>query len=132
MKNPDGGSWPDAQVEGAEEALEVSKRHHDIKNQIVKNTQPDENSASLSWIRLRADSNFAGRKRILSTSYKAEGIKYSSARGKTCPGNAKILQLPRIWEIANDDVGEVQPISKPSKPSQSKPKPPEDKSDAWS
>lgn len=130
VHKPEQEPWTDAQVEALVKLWKWARDTHDIKNQVAKNTQTNENSAGLSWHRLGVEGNFAGRPGILSTSYKPGGIKYSSARGKICPGDAKILQIPGIWEEANGDVGDVKPAGKPSKPA-TKPKPSVDKSGAW-
>nr|WP_244652560.1 peptidoglycan recognition family protein [Glutamicibacter sp. FBE19] len=130
VTNPDGEPWTEAQVEALAKLWAWARDTHGIKNQVAKNTQTNENSAGLSWHRLGVEGNFAGRPGILATSYKPGGIKYSSARGKICPGDAKILQIPGIWERANGDIGEVKPVGKPSKP-KPKPAPAKDKSGAW-
>lgn len=123
VNNADGEPWTKAQVEALTKLWKWARDTHNIKNQVAKNTQTNENSAGLSWHRLGVEGNFAGRPGILSSSYKPGGIKYSSARGKICPGDAKILQIPAIWAAANGDVGDVKPAGKPSKPAPSKPKP---------
>ena len=128
VRNPDGEPWTGAQVEALTKLWKWARDTHDIKNQVAKNTQTNENSAGLSWHRLGVEGDFAGRPGILSTSYKPGGIKYSSARGKICPGDAKILQIPGIWEAANGDVGDVKLAGKPSKPAP-KPKPKPSKKD---
>lgn len=122
--------WTDAQFDALVKLWKWARDEHDIKNQVAKNTQTNDNSAGLSWHRLGVQGNFAGRKGILSTSYKMGGIKYSSAVGKECPGDAKILQIPAIWEQANGKVAEPSKPA-PSKPVASKPKPAKDKSGAW-
>lgn len=134
VKNPDGEPWTKAQVEALTKLWKWARDTHDIKNQVARNTQTNENSAGLSWHRLGVEGNFAGRPGILSSSYKPGGIKFSSARGKICPGDAKILQIPGIWAAANGDVGDVKPAGKPSRPApkpKPKPKPAKDKSGAW-
>lgn len=132
VRNPDGEPWTDEQVEALIKLWKWARDTHGIKNQVAKNTQTNDNSAGLSWHRLGVEGNFAGRPGILSSSYKPGGIKFSSARGKICPGDAKILQIPGIWAAANGDVGDVKPAGKPSKPSpKPKPKPAKDKSGAW-
>ena len=124
VRNPEGEPWTDAQVAALTKLWKWARDTHGIKNQVAKNTQTNDNSSGLSWHRLGVEGNFAGRKGILSVSYKPGGIKYSSARGKICPGDAKILQIPGIWEAANGKAPE------PSKPAPSKPKP-VDSSNVW-
>ncbi|MFJ5106634.1 MULTISPECIES: N-acetylmuramoyl-L-alanine amidase [unclassified Glutamicibacter] len=121
VTKPDSEPWTDAQEEALAKLWKWARDTHDIKNQVAKNTQTNDNSAGLSWHRLGVEGNFAGRKGILTTSYKPGGIKYSSARGKICPGDAKILQIPGIWSAANGDIGEAKPVA--SKPAKAKPKP---------
>lgn len=113
VTNPDGEPWTSAQVDALVKLWKWARDTHGIKNQVAKNTQTNDNSAGLSWHRLGVEGNFAGRGGILENSFKPGGIKYSSARGKVCPGDAKILQIPGIWERANGDTGEVKPVGKP-------------------
>ena len=106
---------------------------HKIPNQVAKDTSTTERSCGLSWHRLGIFGNFAGRKGLASislSSIKSGGIVYSKSRGKECPGDAKINQIPDIFAAANKK--EVKPTtSKPpvaSKPKpESKPKPSTDK-----
>lgn len=124
VRNPEGERWTAAQVEALMKLWRWARDTHDIKNQVAKNTQTNENSSGLSWHRLGVDGNFSGRKGILSTSWKPGGILYSKARGKICPGDAKILQIPGIWEAANGKVtapAKLKPEA--TKPQASKPKP---------
>lgn len=131
VTNPDGEPWTSAQVDALVNLWKWARDTHGIKNQVAKNTQTNDNSAGLSWHRLGVEGNFAGRGGILENSFKPGGIKYSSARGKVCPGDAKILQIPGIWERANGDTGEVKPVGKPAKPVKPNPAPSKDKSGSW-
>lgn len=133
VSNVNGEQWTDAQVEALAKLWKWARDTHGIRNQVAKNTQTNENSEGLSWHRLGVEGNFSGRGGILETSYKPGGIKYSSARGKECPGDAKILQVPGIWEQANSGIKPVaskpESVSKPVvKP---KPAPVKDKSGSW-
>lgn len=130
VRNPEGEPWTDAQFNSLVSLWIWARDTHNLKNQVAINTQSNANSMGLSWHRLGVEGNFSGRKGILSTSYKAGGIRYSLARGKICPGDAKILQIPQIFKAANE--GKVKPTSplKPvpvKKPEASKPKPVVDK-----
>lgn len=121
VRDPEGEPWTAAQVTALVALWKWARDAHDIKNQVAKNTQTNDNSAGLSWHRLGVEGNFAGRKGILAISYKPGGIKYSSARGKICPGDAKILQIPGIWEAANGTVKPATPAKPAPKPDASKP-----------
>lgn len=124
VRNPEGEPWTAAQVKALTALWKWARDTHKITNQLAKNTQTNANSEGLSWHRLGVEGNFAGRKGILSISYKPGGIKFSSARGKICPGDAKILQIPGIVEAANGSVKPVQtpkptvPAKKPTKPAE--------------
>lgn len=128
VHDPDGEPWTAAQLIALAMLWAWARDTHKIKNQVAKNTQTNDNSSGLSWHRLGVQGNFANRKGILSTSYKPGGILYSKAFGKICPGDAKILQIPGIWETANGKswneigkgnvkpAGDSKPAAKPSKP----------------
>lgn len=97
---------------------------HGITNKLAKNTQSNYNSAGLSWHRLGVQGNFNGRGGILESSYKSGGILYSSARGKECPGDAKILQIPGIFAMANGKTYKQvrgDGAAKPTAPAKPKP-----------
>lgn len=133
VKNPDGEPWTDAQLVSLAKLWAWARDTHKIKNQVAKGTQSSDDSSGLSWHRQGVQGNFADRKGILSISYKPGGILYSKAFGKICPGDAKILQIPGIWETADGkswkeigkgDVkpaGDTKPAGKPSKPKPSVP-----------
>lgn len=135
VKNPDGEPWTPAQLVSLAKLWAWARDTHKIKNQVAKGTQTNDDSSGLSWHRQGVQGNFSNRKGILSISYKPGGILYSKARGKICPGDAKILQIPGIWreadgkswkEIGKGDTkpaGQTKPAGKPSKPV--------DKSGAW-
>lgn len=117
--------WTPEQVEALAKLWEWAQETHGIKNQVAKNTQTNDNSSGLSWHRLGVIGNFRGRGGVLETSYHTGGILYSKAKGKECPGDAKILQIPGIWEKANDKSTVKPPVKPPvqSKPAPTKPKP---------
>lgn len=125
VRNPDGEPWTREQVVALAKLWAWARDTHEIKNQMAKNTQTNDNSSGLSWHRLGVEGNFAGRGGILESSYKPGGIKYSTARGKVCPGDAKILQIDDIFRLANGKIPVSKPKPKPeaTKPQVSKPKP---------
>lgn len=107
--------WTPEQVEALAKLWKWAQETHGIKNQVAKNTQTNDNSSGLSWHRLGVKGNFQGRGGVLATSYLTGGILYSKAKGKECPGDAKILQIPGIWEKANGKTTE-QPVKPPTTP----------------
>lgn len=123
VRNPDGEPWTEAQVKALAKLWAWARDEHGIKNQMAKNTQTNDNSSGLSWHRLGVEGNFKGRGGILEVSYKPGGIKYSTARGKICPGDAKILQIDDIFKLANGKTPVSKPKPEATKPQASKPKP---------
>lgn len=121
VRNLEREPWTEAQVKSLAKLWAWARDTHGIKNQMAKNTQTNDNSSGLSWHRLGVDGNFNGRGGILESCWKPGGIKYSTARGKTCPGDAKILQIDDIFRLANGKP----PVSKPKpKPESTKPQAP--------
>lgn len=98
--DPDAELFTAAQMVALAELWAWVRDEHDIMNKIATSTNTNVESAGLSWHRLGIQGNFAGRPGLASQSYEG-GILYSSARGKLCPGDAKINQIPKIFALAN-------------------------------
>lgn len=74
----------------------------------------------IGWHRLGCDGNFPKSGILRGRNQRGGGESWSSAYGKVCPGDDRILQVPdMIKEIAGEAV---KPAGKPSKPAD-KPKP---------
>ncbi|MGO2778204.1 peptidoglycan recognition protein family protein [Glutamicibacter arilaitensis] len=110
VNNVNGEKWTSAQVKALTELWIWLRDTHGIADRVATGTHSNAASEGLSWHRLGVQGNFGGRKGILSTSYKPGGIMYSSARGKECPGDAKILQIPGIHAAGR---GKVVPVASP-------------------
>lgn len=125
VTDPNGEKFTLAQMVGNAMIWAWARDTHQIRNQMAKNTQTTANSLGLSWHRLGVQGNFKGRGGILEVSYKPGGILYSRARGKECPGDAKILQIDDIFAMAKGKTYKEIGKGKPSdaKPTGSKPKP---------
>lgn len=113
-------TWSAAQVTALAKLWAWARDTHNIKDQVAKNTCSNDNSAGLSWHRLGIKGNFGGRGGILEVGYC--GILYSGAFGKECPGDAKILQIPGIHEMAKGKTYK-QIDGKVNKPKPESPKP---------
>lgn len=81
---------------------------HGIANKLASDSVPGHSSKGLSWHRLGVPGYM-----------NPNGIKYSNARGKVCPGDARIAQIPEIFARANGQV--ATPTAPPSTPSTPRP-----------
>lgn len=97
VSKPDTEPWTDKQIQALAELYAWAVKKHGIKNQIAKDSRLGDTSKGLSWHRLGIDGNFPAG--VLGGRVGA-GMKYSTSRGKACPGSAKILQIPAIFEAA--------------------------------
>lgn len=112
VTNVNSEEWTDEQVIAIVQLWMWLRKTHDIENRIATGTNTTAASEGLSWHRLGVQGNFAGRPGLASKSY--GGIKYSLSKGKECPGDAKINQIPEIFALSNGDLKPV--ASKPSRP----------------
>jgi hypothetical protein len=108
---------------------------HGIAAKMATSSQRDSSSHGLSWHRLGIDGAFPPLPSILAGRIqRGGGMRYSYSRGKACPGNAKIEQIPGILSSAllllseaggGSSVPKPPPVTPPQKPKpQPKPKPP--------
>lgn len=121
-KNANGEKWTDAQVKTLADIYRWAMETHGIARKIAVSSQPGQPSKGLSWHRLGVDGNFPKMPDILAGRIqRGGGMRYSRHFGKVCPGDAKIKQIPLIFDLAT-----ASPVPAP-KP---KPKPaPEPKKD---
>lgn len=85
--------------------------HKNIPAQLASNSKPGKTSHGLSFHRLGVDPWRA-----------SGGLKYSNARGKVCPGDRRVAQIPEILKLATMSGGGGTSAPKPpSKPAPSKP-----------
>lgn len=101
IENEDGGRWAepltDAQVAANARILAWAHATHGIPLQLCPDSRPG--SRGLGYHRQGIDGNFATYRfpgRV------PGGEVWSSARGKVCPGDNKIAQLPDILRIARN------------------------------
>lgn len=121
LKNANGEPWTDAQLEALAKLYAWAVTAHDVPKRIAVDSRPGASSHGLSWHRLGVDGAFpalpsplAGREQ------RGGGMRYSHARGKACPGDAKIRQVPTIYaralvllgEIEEDDMATAQEIAR--------------------
>lgn len=104
LAKPQQEPWTDAQVTALASLFAWAVAEHGIEPRLAKDSKPGPSSRGLSWHRLGVDP------------WRVDGgMRYSLARGKVCPGDAKIAQIPTILALAlgetdtkEDDVAITQ------------------------
>lgn len=87
---------------------------HGVPNQIATDSKIGASSHGLSWHRLGVDGNFPDLPSPLAgRTQRGGGMHYSLARGKVCPGDDVVLQIPQIFALSQS--GAV-PVSNPITP----------------
>lgn len=95
--------WNPAQVASLRKLVAWILDTHAIPRQLAADAKPGPSSRGLAWHRLGVDGNFpelpdqrAGRLQ------RGGGMYWSTARGKACPGDRRIAQIPSI--LQEDDM----------------------------
>lgn len=109
-----GGRWTSAQVEALARIVAWCHQEHDIPLRLMNSSHLHEHG--VGWHRLGVDGNFpstgilAGRlqRRVNGTL----GESWSGSRGKVCPGDARIQQIPAVLARAKQLAG-AGTVSKP-------------------
>lgn len=108
VNNAQGEPWTEEQVKSLAAIYKWARETHGIKNARAVDSRPGDSSKGLSYHRLGVDPwRVSG------------GMKYSNSRGKICPGDAKIAQIPRIFDLSQAGVqpgggGSVAPEPTPT------------------
>ena len=88
--------WTPAQITALQALTDWICDTHGIPRRLAVDSRPGDSSRGISWHRLGVDPwRVAG------------GMKYSNSRGKICPGDAKIAQIPSV-------LRPVQVVSSPA------------------
>jgi len=101
VTNAQGEEWTPAQCETHAQIIAWAHREHGIPLRLATDSRPGPSSHGVSWHRLGIDGNFPGG---LLKGRVTGGLKYSNSRGKVCPGNAKIRQIPGILARAQQII----------------------------
>lgn len=102
VRNVNGEEWTAAQCEALAQFIAWAHKVHGIPLKVATDSRPGPSSHGVSWHRLGIDGNFPGG---LLKGRVPGGLKYSNARGKVCPGDAKIRQIPGIVARAQELAG---------------------------
>ncbi len=114
VNGSDTEKWTSAQVETLARIFAWAVRTHGVRNQLASSSKLDASSKGLSWHRLGIDGTFPVLPSILAGRLqRGGGMRYSTSRGKNCPGNAKIQQIPGIYQRVQQVLGAPVPPPKP-------------------
>lgn len=112
VSDPQGEPWTDQQVEALAQLVAWAIAAHGIAARLATDSRVGDSSKGLSWHRLGIDPwRVAG------------GMHYSSSRGKVCPGDAKIAQIPAILTRALAILGQPGPAPTSAPPAPTPPAP---------
>ena len=108
-------AWTDKQVKALAALVAwLWQVHSSIPPKVATDSKPGASSHGVSWHRIGIDGNFpalpdprAGRIQ------RGGGMRYSTSKGKVCPGDARIAQVPEIMKLAQGGSRPVEP-SKPA------------------
>ncbi len=115
-------TWTAAQVEALAGLYAWVVTTHGVALQIATSSAPGAASRGLSWHRLGIDGSFPALPSVLAgRTQRGGGMHYSTARGKVCPGDAKIRQVTAVFERARAVLGGAPPA--PATASSSAPAP---------
>lgn len=102
---PNSEPWTDAQLEAIARFVAWAHVTHGIALKLATDSKIGPSSHGLSWHRLGVDGNFPSLPDIRAGRLqRGGGMHYSKSRGKACPGDAKIRQIPGILERAKEIV----------------------------
>ena len=99
---PNSRKWTAAQVQAMAELFAWVHKTHGIQMRLATSSKLGSASKGLSWHRLGIDGNFPSSGILRGRLQRGGGMHYSSSRGKICPGDARIKQIPGILERAKD------------------------------
>ena len=115
VNDPQGEPWTDAQVETLAQFYAFIVKTYGVPLKVATDSKIGSSSHGLSWHRLGIDGNFPALPSILAGRIqRGGGMHYSTSRGKLCPGNAKIEQVPLVFERASALLGGAIPAPTPA------------------
>lgn len=118
VKNANAETWTQAQLESLAELYAWVRKTHGIHNKMATSSKEGRESWGLSWHRLGIDGNFPELPSVLAgRTQRGGGQKYSSSRGKICPGDAKIKQIEIIFKLSQETITPKPEPEKPTTPS---------------
>ena len=109
--------WTPEQCETLADMYAWYHKTHGTPLRLATDSKLGASSKGLSWHRLGIDGNFPGLPNMLAGRLqRGGGMHYSTSRGKVCPGDAKIQQIPGILARAAAIAGGAIPVENPVTP----------------
>lgn len=111
-----GEPWTPEQIEAMAQFFAWVHKTHGVILRLADDSKIGASSKGLSWHRLGIDGNFPATPNPLAGRLqRGGGMHYSNSRGKTCPGDTKILQVPQVLARAIEIVdGGITPPPPPN------------------
>jgi peptidoglycan hydrolase-like protein with peptidoglycan-binding domain len=107
--------WTPEQVEQLARIYAWTVTTHGIALRLATSSARGAASQGLSWHRLGVDGHFPALPSALAgRAQRGGGMRYSQARGKLCPGDAKIGQVPAVLARASALLGAAPPNAAPA------------------
>lgn len=100
LTNANGEKWTAKQVKALAKLFVWAVKTHGIAFKVATSSKLGAESKGLSWHRLGIDGNFPATGVLRGRLQRGGGMHYSRARGKLCPGDAKIRQVEEIFRLA--------------------------------
>lgn len=101
LKDANGEPWTPEQVEALARLYAWAVTEHGVPQRIATDSKVGSSSHGLSWHRLGVDGNFPALPDVRAgRTQRGGGMRYSTSRGKACPGDTKIRQIPEIFARA--------------------------------
>jgi len=113
---PNSRKWTAAQMEALAALYAWAHKTHGLPLRLATNSKIGASSKGLSWHRLGIDGNFPSTGMLAGRLQRGGGMHYSTSRGKVCPGDAKILQIPAVLSRAAEIAGGAAVVTSPVKP----------------
>ena len=107
------GSWTKAQLDALEDALVWLCERYRVPVRLMESSRSTERG--IGWHRLGIDGNFPASGLLAGRTQRGGGEKWSKSRGKVCPGDARIRQIPALVErvaarLTEDDMPTAKEI----------------------
>lgn len=99
------GPWTEAQLDALEDTLVYLCRRYNIPARVMTSSRASEQG--IGWHRLGIDGNFPATGILRGRNQRGGGESWSSSRGKVCPGDKRILQIPALVAAVHErlDIG---------------------------
>lgn len=110
--------WTPAQMKALASLIDWISKTHNIPVRMVESSHSSQ--SGIGWHRIGIDGNFPKSGLLRGRSSRGGGELWSGARGKACPGDKRILQVPELIKMVEALRAPAAPTA-PAKPSTSSP-----------